>query len=128
MRVYDFGGVHKVDNITDLDQLLRTRFGNGENEFLLSHDFNDFPALSILVKGDLAAAYYFPRAGHAGFASVGEGTAFGRDGMTSFSTGSLGQAIEISNRAIIPISTALAVAREFFRCAELPRSIEWLEL
>lgn len=128
MEVWDFNGTHTVHDSSELEEIMQTRSDEGLNEFCLSHEGSDHPLLLISVKGDLAAIHYFPRDGHAGFASIGGGLGLGPRGMTSFATGSPVNAIEITNDAVIPFSTALAVAKEFLRSRELPRSIKWLEL
>ena len=129
MKVDDFGGVHTIATAAELERLMRVRFSNDLNEFLLSHESSGYPLLAIFAKRDLAAIYYIPKDGDAGFASVGKDTGLPPDGTTTFLTGgNLGQELEVTNRAILPFSVALRVALEFLRDKQRPRSIEWLQL
>ncbi|HXA70012.1 MAG TPA: hypothetical protein VNW24_06160 [Stellaceae bacterium] len=130
MEVEDLSGTHSVHSIAQLEQLLGVRFKDQENEFWLRADKSDHPALSIMVKGDLAAIHYFPKEGHAGHVSIGGKMNLDAKKMTKFSIGSLdpGATIHVPNHLIVSFSEALEVAKEFFRSQELPRSIEWFEL
>jgi hypothetical protein len=130
MEVEDLSGTHRVHSIAQLEQLLGVRFKDEENEFWLRAGKSDHPALSIMVKGDLAAVHYFPEEGHAGYVSIGGKMNLYPSEMTIFRIGSLdvGDTAYVPNESIVPFSDALGVAREFFLSQELPRSIEWLEL
>jgi hypothetical protein len=130
MKVIDFGGTHSAHSIPQLEQLLRARFRNQENEFLLAPDASKYPYLSIMVRGDVAVLYYFPEGDHAGYLAVGGKLNLDLQEMTTFQIGGLdpGDTIDIQNEFIVPFSEALKVAEEFFHSQELPRSIEWFEL
>ena len=129
MKAHDFSGTHKIDNAADLERIILTaRFGDGRNEVLLWHDDHEYPVLSILLKDSLAALHYVPCDGDAGFASIAENLGLEPGEMTTFATGNIGEEIQVSNRAIVSLPTAAAVAREFFHSKELPRSVEWIKL
>jgi hypothetical protein len=130
MEVEDFSGTHSVYSIAQLEQLLGERFKDQENEFWLRADKSDHPALSIIVKGNLAAVHYFAKEGHAGHVSIGGKMNLDPKKMTKFAIGSLdsGDTIHVPNHLIVPFSEALDVAKEFFHSQELPHSIEWFEL
>jgi len=126
MEVNGLDGTHSVHSVAELEQLLGTRFKDQENDFLLTADSSDYPRLSILVKGDLAAIHYFPKDGHAGHVALGGKMNLDPKKMTKFYIGHLdaGDTIHVPSRLIVPFSEALKVAKEFFHSQELPRSIE----
>jgi hypothetical protein len=126
MRVIDFNGVHQAGDDDELEHVMSSRCEGGKNEFMLSHEPNEFPLLMILVIGDLAALYYIPRDGEAGFASVGADVE--SDEMTTFAIGDHWNAIEITNRAIVPMSAAIEAAKDYLHDARLPNAITWLAL
>jgi Immunity protein Imm1 len=127
MEVHDFTGTHKIDHLEAFDRLLRTHSHNQTNEFLLSHDEQDYPLLVIFVKDGIAALYFIPGDGEAGWASIGT-TDLDPKKDTIFATGDMSTEIGVSNRAVVPLRTAVAAAKDFFHSAELPRSVEWLKL
>src|SRR5580700_4839089 len=128
MELDDFGGSRNVRSIAQLEEVLRARFRDQQNEFSLTPDSDDYPLLWILVRGDLAAIYYIPGDRQAGYVSVGGKTNLNPKEMTTFPTGDLGETIDVLNRFIVSFSEALEAAREFFHSQELPRSIKWLKL
>jgi hypothetical protein len=130
MEVDALDGTHSVHSMARLERLLGVRFKNQENDFLLTPDSSDYPRLSIMVKGDLAAIHYFPKDGHAGHVALGGKMNLDPKKMTRFSIGRLdaGDTIHVPNHLIVSFSEALEVAKEFFHSQELPRSIKWFEL
>jgi hypothetical protein len=129
MKVIDFDGVHEARNIDYLEVILRTRHGSGVNSFLLSHGSEAYPALSLLVKDDLAYLNYLPRENDAGFASAGKMPGLKPGELTTFSISeNPGDDVNVLNAAVLPFSVALQAAREFFLSKDLPRSIEWTQL
>jgi len=71
MRIYDYETVHNVTKPTDIETVLSKRYGAGRNSFWLSHGDKKYPAINIMVTGDISYVHYFSREGHPGFASVG---------------------------------------------------------
>jgi hypothetical protein len=128
MKIEDFEGIYEVNNMSELGTILQKRYGPGVNGFWLSHDNDKYPAISLLVKGDLATLLYVPRESHPGFTPVGRVADLDKKETTTFSVDTIEQEMEISNKAIVLFSTALSVAKDFFTSKELPRSIEWVEL
>jgi hypothetical protein len=126
MRLIDFNGTHCTRDAADLDRLLSPSSNDRVNELLMSHEPDDYPLLTVLLKDNSAALFYTPADGDAGFASVGQ-DADSRE-MTIFSTGSAAQQIQVSNRAVVPISLALIAAKEFMVSVALPKSLSWLRL
>lgn len=72
MRIEDFESEHDVTRPGDMTAALSKRDGRGINSFWLSHGAEEFPAINIMVKGDLAYVHYFPKHRHPGYASVAE--------------------------------------------------------
>ena len=130
MELDDLGGSRNVRSIAQLEQVLRARPRNQQNEFSLTPDSSDYPLLWIVAREDLAAAYYIPEDRDAGYVSIGGKLSLNPKEMTTFSIGLIdpGETIDVLNRFIIPFSEAVEVAKEFFHSTELPRSIKWLKL
>lgn len=84
MIVYDFETGFDVANLPDLEAVLRRRHGDGINSFWIGETPGGFPALNIVVKGDLAHVHYFPGGDHPGFASVGWVPGFDPSKTTTF--------------------------------------------
>lgn len=128
MRIADINGVYRADSIEELDAILMKRCGDF-NSFWLSHDDDAYPMLSLLVKNDLATLTYFPREFDAGFSSVGTVSELDREASTVFAIShNRADDLVVLNSAVLPFSTAVLVAREFFRAKDLPTAVEWREL
>ena len=129
MKVVDFKSTHTAKGLRELETILMRRGRNGLNAFWLSHENQEYPTLSILVKGDLAALHYIPAESEAGFRSVGKMPGLEPRGTTSFSISeNPADDVEELNDSVLPFSVALSVANEFFACNKLPVAVEWLEL
>jgi Immunity protein Imm1 len=129
MTVQDFGGVHEIGNLVELEATLMRRYGDGVNGFWLSHGRENYPTISLMVRGDLSYLHYFPTEDHPGFTPTGEELeGSGPGSTTTFYIDSFQAPIEIANDAMVSFPTALRVAKEFFFSKELPRCIEWQEL
>jgi hypothetical protein len=129
MKVVDFNSTHVAKGLRELETILLKRHGKGLNAFWLSHESQEYPTLSILVKGDLAALHYIPTEHEAGFRSVGKMPSLDPRGTTSFSISeNAADDVEELNDAVLPFSVALSVAKDFFASNELPAGVEWLEL
>jgi hypothetical protein len=72
MRIEDFDSECDVTSPGDITAALSKRDGRGINSFWLSHGSEEYPYISILVKGDIAYVHYFPKHRHPGYASVAE--------------------------------------------------------
>ena len=128
MELDDFGGSRNVRSIAQLEQVLRARFRDEENEFLLRPDSSEYPLLWIVVRADRAAIYYIPEDGDAGYVSIGGKLGLNPKEMRTFSIGEFAETIDVLNRFIISFSEVVEVAKEFFHSTELPGSIKWLKL
>ena len=71
MKIADINGVYETNDIHELAEILMKRCADGYNSFWLSHDGEEYPSLSLLVRGDLAELNYVPKEFDAGFSSVG---------------------------------------------------------
>ena len=128
MRIQDDDSVCNVTSPADIEAVLRKRYGTGRNAFWLSHGDELFPAINIMVKGDLAHVHYFPEERHPGFASVGRLPGLKSDEDTVFYMSSSSEPVEIMNDAVVSFSDALKVAQEFAISNGRPKCIQWFEL
>lgn len=72
MRIQDYDTTWDVTKPAEIEAVLRTRHGTGRDAFWLTPGRSKgFPAINIMVIGELAYVHYFPKERHPGFASVG---------------------------------------------------------
>ena len=118
-----------VDNEENLDKILRTRDDRGGNEFWLADVAGEYPSLAIIIYKNLSNISYFPKMNHPGFRCLG-GEGLPPDGMTVFVYEGCDprSGLEVPNKFVVPFTTALAIAKEFFRSRKLPASVNWFEL
>jgi hypothetical protein len=128
MTIWDLKGKHEAKTILELETVLQERYEPGVNSFWLSHDDEKHPTTALLVKGDLSTLLYVPREGHPGFTPVGGVKGLDEKEFTIFSIDTVEQELEVLNSQVVPLSTALSAARDFFASKELPKSYEWQEL
>lgn len=128
MRIEDFNGVQDATSDEDIEEALAKRYGEGVNEFWLSHADNRFPAMSILVKGNISALHFFQKDQDPGMTSIGGGLNFEIDGTTTFYMNSTEEEQEIPNGMLVPFPLALKAAKEFAAHREPPECIEWFVL
>lgn len=126
MKIEDFGGAYYIKTAEELQGALKRRFGNDANELWLSSNEAKFPALAIMVRGNLCCLHYFPQDGHPGF--ISQGTELDGEGATIFYSGNPNVEQEMPNENVVPFENALNAATEFLVSAGLPRAIDWLEL
>ena len=127
MRIEDYDSDRDVTNPADIDAALSKRHGKGINAFWLSHGTEKFPAICILVKGDLAHVHYFHKDRDPGFASVAKVPSPNPNETSVFFVRPT-EKIWIRNGAVIPFSDALRVAQEFSISKAMPKCIQWFEL
>ena len=129
MKVADFTDQLDVETCDELNTVLRRRWVNEANAFILSFQDREFPQLLLHVKGELAFAYYLPGGGHAGFISRGSSGAPIPEEEVSFPISNAGDQIEVMGMSIIPVSAILAAAKEFLaNDGKLPSCVAWQEL
>jgi hypothetical protein len=124
MRIQDFDSKHEVASPADITAVLNKRDDRGINSFWLRHGSEKYPAINIMVKGDLAKAHYFPRRGHPGYASVAKSLG-PRPNETSIFFVNPTEKVWVLNSALIPFSDALKVAQEFATSTAMPKCIRW---
>ena len=127
MKIEDYDSECDVADPADIDAALNKRHGDGLNSFWLSHGAEEFPAINILVKRDIAYVHYFPTEGEPGFASAAE-VPGPRPNETSIFFEYPTEKMWILNSALIPFSDALKAAQEFAVSKTMPKCIQWSEL
>src|SRR4051812_21221957 len=106
MRVVDINGIHEAGSLHELEAILMRRCESSFNSFWLSHK-DEYPTLSLLVKGDLASLNYIPKEFDAGFycSSVGKMPDLKEGGTTTFSISkNRADDVVVSNDAVLPFS------------------------
>ena len=127
MNVADFNGEINISTESEFAAALGKRYGNQANDFYLTYDGKDYPALQILIRDDLSYLYYYPYDGHAGFRSEGaKSKEYGSN--TTFYLGSPTKEFEVLSDAVVPASEAIRAALEFFTSDKLPNAVRWFEL
>ena len=128
MMVTDSRSVEiRVASTGELEAALASRYGDS-NCFWLSHDEELYPNLNVLIRGDLAYLYYIRTESEAGFSSLGHTCGESWKPVRFSISEYPADDIYAEPDAIVPVPTAIAVAKEFFHCKDLPQSIDWLEL
>jgi len=136
MIVWHFGGEVECKSLAELNSVLKVRYGNGINEFLIygdkaygdkEHGEKEYPYLAILVNNDYAFMTFFPRKEEENsvFQSVGLDTKLDQNEMSTFYTGTPTEIIEVWNEFVVPFSKANEAAIEFFTSLSLPTCLEW---
>ena len=128
MRIEDLDSAHHVTNIADIEVVLNKRHRAGINSFWLADGAGTFPAINIMVNGDLAYVHYFPNDNHPGFASVGNLPGLRVGEFSEFFPEQSNDSFDIMNEAVIPFSDALKVAQEFASSPTMPKCIGWNSL
>jgi hypothetical protein len=127
MRIQDYDSVCDVTSPADIASTLSRRHVGGTNSFWLSHGAELYPAINIMVKGDLAAVHYLPKDQEPGFVSVANVRGPRPDETSIFFIGPT-EKIWVRNDAVVPFSDALKVAQDFSISTTMPNCIQWFEL
>jgi|SRR5215469_2721109 len=128
MKIEDFDSFDEFKTPLEIETALSKRDDAGMNSFWLSHGDELYPAINIMVNGDLAYLLYFPAERHPGYASVGNLPHLSRGGITNFFHDPGGEPFDILNEAVVPFSEALKVAQAFGLSKEIPKCIPWSSL
>lgn len=129
MKIIDISGEYTASSIDEVETILQRREEPGGNAFWLSHDEEDYPMLSVLVKADIAALDFLERDDEPGFRSVGNLPNVNRNENTVFSISrNRADDLEVQNDALISFPDALAAAKEFLDSGKRPQCIDWFEL
>ena len=127
MRIQDCDTIWDVANPAEIEAALRTRHGVGRHAFRLSHGPKRFPAINIMVIGELAYVHYFPVRRNPGFASTGSVPGLKSGEETVCFPDDTNQPLGIVNEAVVRFSDALKAAQEFAISAAMPNCIQWSE-
>lgn len=127
MRVVHCGGTIHCNSLEDLQAVLLHRSENNANDFEL-YGNNDYPYLTILVHDPWACVHFFASAVDCGRYAYSVEKQLNEDEYTSFWIGSSTEVTEISNHLVIPFSSALVIAQDFFRRLNRSEIVNWFEL
>ena len=128
MIIQDYHSTWNVTTPAEIEAALRKRRRAGVNSFWLGYVAGGFPAINILVKGDLAHVHYFPNEDHPGFASVAKLPVPRPNALRVFFINPT-EEIDVLNGEVIPFSDALKAAQEFAVSATtMPKCIRWNSL
>ena len=128
LKIIDINKQYTAASVEEVADILRTRFDTNSNSFNLSHDDDEYPLLSILVKDELATLSYFARDNEPGWVPTGSATGSKAETTLFHISRYPADDLQVQNDAVVSFATALNAAAEFFNSKELPTSINWLEL
>jgi hypothetical protein len=101
MRIWNYNTVWEGTSPAEIGRILSTSHGNRRNAFRLSHGEKKFPAINIMVSGELAYVHYFPKERHPGFASVGLLLGLKPDGNMTCFPDDTDEPLENMNNAVV---------------------------
>lgn len=119
MYLDDFSQEYLVDSLEELEILLRKRFLEEINFFILTFKENGFPQLSAFVKRNKCVIYYLDK--EVQYISKGDT----EEGIEVFVEDIHGTEVFLSKNKVLPIDKFYKVAQSFFETQERPNSIEW---
>ena len=119
MYLNDFSQEYLVDSFDELEILLRKRFLEEVNFFILTFKKNGFPQLSAFVKENKSVIYYLDEEEQ--YISKG-GT---EEGIEVFVEDIHGTEVFLSKDKVLPIDKFYKVAQSFFKTQKRPNFIEW---
>ncbi len=119
MYLDDFSQEYLVDSLDELEVLLRKRFLEEVNFFILTFKENGFPQLSAFVKENKCVIYYLDEE----VQYISKGGI--EEGIEVFVEDIHGTEVFLSKNKVLPIDKFYKVAQSFFETQERPNSIEW---
>lgn len=119
MYLDDFSQEYLVDSLEELEILLRKRFLEEVNFFILTFKENGFPQLSAFVKRNKCVIYYLDK--EVQYISKGDT----EEGIEVFVEDIHGTEVFLSKNKVLPIDKFYKVAQSFFKTQKRPNSIEW---
>ena len=119
MYLDDFSQEYLVDSLEELEILLRKRFLEEVNFFILTFKENGFPQLSAFVKRNKCVIYYLDK--EVQYISKGDT----EEGIEVFVEDIHGTKVFLSKNKVLPIDKFYKVAQSFFETQERPNSIDW---
>jgi hypothetical protein len=129
MRIDGFRRTWNVEDGSGLIHALSWRDERGGADLWLTHEDEKYPCLAIQMSGDVAAVFYFPKDRHPGFRCLG-GENLPKGGFTKlvFQGCDPGTGENVPNEFIVPIKTALLIAKDFLRDKRMSGTVQWFEL
>jgi hypothetical protein len=125
MRFSDMSVEKIIDDKDELECALNKRYG-GLNYIVLGDAISNYPMLIIMVNEGLAWLYFLSDEEHVGYYSVGSIPGLDPHQKTRFvSPGP--QDEERRNDELVPFSSALLAAQQFFADGRIPTCIQWRE-
>ena len=119
MYLDDFSQEYLVDSLEELEILLRKRFLEEVNFFILTFKENGFPQLSAFVKRNKCVIYYLDK--EVQYISKGDT----EEGIEVFVEDIHGTEVFLSKNKVLPIDMFYKVAQSFFKTQKRPNSIDW---
>ena len=119
MYLDDFSQEYLVNSLEELEILLRKRFLEEVNFFILTFKENGFPQLSAFVKRNKCVIYYLDK--EVQYISKGDT----EEGIEVFVEDIHGTEIFLSKNKVLPIDKFYKVAQSFFKTQKRPNFIEW---
>ncbi len=119
MYLNDFSQEYLVDSLEELEILLRKRFLEEVNFFILTFKENGFPQLSAFVRGNKCVIYYLEE--EVQYNSKGKAN----EGIEVFVEDIHGTEIFLSKDKVLTIDEFYRIAQSFFETQAKPNFIEW---
>ena len=118
MYLNDFSQEYLVDSLDELEILLKKRFLEGVNFFILTFKENGFPQLSAFVRGNKCVIYYLEEVQY-----ISKGKA--SEGIEVFVEDIHGTEVFLSKDKVLTIDEFYRIAQFFFETQARPDFIEW---
>ena len=119
MYLDDFSQEYLVDSLDELEVLLRKRFLEEVNFFILTFKENGFPQLSAFVRGNKCVIYYLEE--EVQYISKGKAS----EGIEVFVEDIYGTEVFLSKNKVLTIDEFYRIAQSFFETQARPDFIEW---
>ena len=119
MYLNDFSQEYLVDSLDELEILLKKRFLEEVNFFILTFKENGFPQLSAFVKENKCVIYYLEE--EVQYISKGKAS----EGIEVFVQDIYGTEVFLSKDKVMTIDEFYRIAQSFFETQVKPDFIEW---
>lgn len=119
MYLDDFSQEYLVNSLDELEVLLRKRFLEEVNFFILTFKENGFPQLSAFVRGNKCVIYYLDEEEQ----YISKGGA--GEGIEVFVEDIHGTEVFLSKDKVLTIDEFYRIAQSFFETQARPDFIEW---
>jgi len=119
MYLNDFSQEYLVDSLDELEILLKKRFLEEVNFFILTFKENGFPQLSAFVRENKCVIYYLEE--EVQYISKGKAS----EGIEVFVQDIYGTEVFLSKDKVMTIDEFYRIAQSFFETQVKPNFIEW---